>query len=671
MSAILRTITLYSRTSLLRPAPTPSVHNNTILHPFTERRTWTIHPFSTKLSRSPVLEKKAPRRRTPKPKDPYLLSRDVMRLAKKGKLNDAIALVADTPKSRQSEVVWNHLIQESSKLSKGNQSWSLFSDMKKSGFEPSERTYTILLNAMAINTSSPNSVSRARALYQQMQNSEDTPPSVTHTNALLKVCARKPDYKALQEVYESMPKSGPNAPDVVTFNIVINSLARMGGDQGFEKAWKVWEDCVAAKMKRPDEVDLDPSLVDAILFACREAKSVSLAKRGRRIVESLYGLNLPLSESTETTSSTGAGSMSMTERAISPSKGLGLGPILQKETIRPRTVELLLAIHTKFKDYDKAEKLLDLVRTTFPDFKPDSQLLSSVIHLQIIRKHYGKAIQTWDEINTLGLQHTPATFKQGLDASLKDRNWEKTWEMYTEMKKLIAKNKGAHAEFHRPYNSIVHQQDAWTLVSTVKCAVKTKHIAEAVEILQESKWVKVVQNPQYPRANADLADLAVKVYTLALHLTKSPKDNKPLIIRGVPGQTDPLEKELQKAKDIRVALKDKLAKHDAEQEMDEDEEEEEEEEEAYNKTHTRRLPTTLVAQSSYKKDEGKTGSGWRKVTMDEGRDDYKQRYRAPRSSSRQSKANSSSPRGPRGSQSGKKQFETAFQPSRTFTRQVF
>jgi hypothetical protein len=52
-----------------------------------------------------------------------------MRLAKKGKLDDAIALVADTPKSRQSEVVWNHLIQESSKLSKGNQSWSLLSDV--------------------------------------------------------------------------------------------------------------------------------------------------------------------------------------------------------------------------------------------------------------------------------------------------------------------------------------------------------------------------------------------------------------------------------------------------------------------------------------------------------------------------------------------------------------
>jgi hypothetical protein len=543
--------------------------------------------------------------------------------------------------------------------------------MKKSGFEPSERTYTILLNAMAINTSSPNSVTRARALYQHMQNSEDTPPSVTHTNALLKVCARKPDYQALQEVYESMPKSGPNAPDVVTFNIVINSFARMGGNQGFEKAWKVWEDCVAAKMKRPDEVDLDPSLVDAILLACREAESVSLAKRGRRIVESLYGLNLPLSGSTEMTSSTEAGSTSMTERAISPSKGLGLGPILQKETIQPRTVELLLAIYTKFKDYDKAEKLMDLVRTTFPDFKPDSQLLSSVIHLQIIRKHYGKAIQTWDEINTLGLQHTPATFKQGLDASLKERNWEKTLQMYTEMKKLIAKNKGVHAEFHRPYNSIVHQQDAWTLVSTVKCAVKTKHIAEAVEILQESRWVKVVQTPRYPRANADLADLAVKVYTLALHLTKSPKDNTPLIIRGVPGQTDSLEKELQKAKDLRVALKDKLATHDAKQ-KDEDEEEEEEEEEAYNKTHTRRLPTTLATQSSYKKDEGKTGSGWRKVTMGEkGGDNYEQKYRAPRSSSRQSRTKPSSPKGPRGSQGGKKQFETAFQPSRTFTREVF
>lgn len=395
--------------------------------------------------------------------------------------------------------------------------------MKKRGFEPSERTFTILLNSLAINADSPNSVPRARALYQQLQDSEDLSPTTVHTNALLKVCTRQHDYTALQEVYASMSKSGDNAPDVITYSTVINAYARKGGDEGFEMAWRVWEDLVQDKARRGEDVELDSRIVDAVLLACRGARSAMFMKRGYKLVESLYGL--PASSSTSG-SGTGAGSGSgsepttstATERAISPTKSLGLSPAsLRKDTIHPRTVELLLSICSKLKDYSRATHYMTLIRSHFPNFTPDPQLLSSLMHLQISNKQYDTALTTWDEISERELQHTPGTFKQGLDAALKARNWDKTQEMYTLMRELIEKNKKLNPSssvFHRAntlVNPLVRSQDSWTLVSTLKCAIKTNHLEEGLEILRKSRWMKVVQNPQYPRANADLADLAVKI----------------------------------------------------------------------------------------------------------------------------------------------------------------
>ncbi|KAF9297159.1 hypothetical protein BGZ88_010898 [Linnemannia elongata] len=493
---------------LLRPQPSNLTTTTT-----------TTSNFSTSARCAAAIEKKALNKKITLPKDPYLLSEKVVKFSKNGKLDDAITLVMEAPKSRQNEVVWNHLIQESSKLGKINQSWQLLNDMKKRGFEPSERTFTILLNSLAINASSPNSVPRARALYQQLQDSEDLSPTTVHTNALLKVCTRQHDYTALQEVYASMSKSGDNAPDVITYSTVINAYARKGGDEGFEMAWKVWEDLVQDKARRGEDVELDSRIVDAVLLACRGARSAVFVKRGYKLVESLYGL--PASSSTSGSGSspaTTAAATTATERAISPTKSLGLSPAsLRKETIHPRTVELLLSICLKLKDYTRAAHYMTLIHSHFPNFTPDPQFLSSLMHLQISNKQYDTALTTWDEISERGLQHTPGTFKQGLDAALKARNWDKTQEMYKLMRELIEKNKKLNpssSDLHRAntlVNPLVRSQDSWTLVSTLKCAVKTNHLEEALEILRKSRWAKVVQNPQYPRANADLADLAVKI----------------------------------------------------------------------------------------------------------------------------------------------------------------
>jgi pentatricopeptide repeat protein len=46
------------------------------------------------------------------PDDPYLLSKLIKKLGEQDKLEDAISIALNTKKSAQSEVVWNHLIDE-------------------------------------------------------------------------------------------------------------------------------------------------------------------------------------------------------------------------------------------------------------------------------------------------------------------------------------------------------------------------------------------------------------------------------------------------------------------------------------------------------------------------------------------------------------------------------
>ncbi|KAI9236392.1 MAG: hypothetical protein BYD32DRAFT_462542 [Podila humilis] len=665
MSTLLRARPFFtSRTSLISSfsrSQSPFIQRHSLECP-------SKNSFSTSAI-SYAIEKKQLNKKITIPKDPYLLSEKVVKFAKNGKLDEAITLVMESPKSRQSEVVWNHLIQESSKLGKTSQSWQLLNDMKKRSFEPSERTYTILLNALAINNSSPNSVSRAMELYRQMQGSEDTTPTLVHTNALLKVCSRKPDFNAMQEVYSGMPKAGPNAPDVVTFNTLIGSFARRGGDEGFQQAWKAWEDFLEAKSRRPDEVDLDQRLVDSILLACREAKSSGFVKRGYRLVEDLYGLALSGSQTSLSTGSAG--------KAVSPTKALGLGTALRKNDIQPRTVELLLSICSKLKEYPKGQQYINLIKKTYPDFKSDPQLIASTIHLQIASKEYQKAVETWDEISKLGLQHTPATFKQGLDAALKARNWDKTFEMYSEMKRLLHKNCDVDTTRHRPVNPVVHQQDAWTLMSTLKCAVKTKHIEEGLKILRETHWTKVVNNTRYPRANADLAAQAVNIYSASFkNQTKASKDESlsETTKDELAADVSRLEKELENAKVIEARLAQTLAAHDEEKSKKVAEERAHSPRRiGFARSHSPPSDSTSFEKSTTSSGEREIkeqedGSGWRKVSSEEYSNRSSSWSSRSGSQQRSSKARVYSKDRPDRSQQ-RSRFDDAFRPSTRFSRE--
>jgi hypothetical protein len=107
--------------------------------------------------------------------------------------------------------------------------------MKKRAQYPDGHTFTILLRGLAWHTKYPTSLQRALSLYHSMY-AENSPvkPTIIHTNAVLKVCARAKDLDSLWGVAARMPKTGRNAPDAATFTTILNALCRIAKDTAQE-----------------------------------------------------------------------------------------------------------------------------------------------------------------------------------------------------------------------------------------------------------------------------------------------------------------------------------------------------------------------------------------------------------------------------------------------------
>lgn len=107
--------------------------------------------------------------------------------------------------------------------------------MKKRAQHPDGHTFTILLRGLAWHTKYPTSLQRALSLYHSMY-AENSPvrPTIIHTNAVLKVCARAKDLDSLWGVAARMPKTGRNAPDAATFTTILNALCRIAKDTAQE-----------------------------------------------------------------------------------------------------------------------------------------------------------------------------------------------------------------------------------------------------------------------------------------------------------------------------------------------------------------------------------------------------------------------------------------------------
>ncbi|ORX90657.1 hypothetical protein K493DRAFT_339880 [Basidiobolus meristosporus CBS 931.73] len=333
------------------------------------------------------------------PKDAYLMSDKIKKLASNDKLADAIALVMNSPLRAQSTVVWNHLIDECGKKQMVGKAFKLFQEMKRRGHAPNEKTFTILINACANSVSaSPTALQKALELYNKMVQS-DSPPSLVHTNTLIKACSRAGDMKTLADSYNSLDTRGPGAPDVVTYNLVISAFAHKGGDDGFKFAFQVWEDFrrdlrqyEKSQVKRQDDYDpyadlyqsqrrrtipernmrLDVEIVNSILLACKNADSKENIEQAFTILSDVYGLGRVREKLSHYGLGNEADELSNIENAA---------------YLRPKrsTVDLIIGICLKAKEFQRGVDYYSEIVQKYPTLQLDIQNFSTVSFLFLRR----------------------------------------------------------------------------------------------------------------------------------------------------------------------------------------------------------------------------------------------------------------------------------------------
>jgi len=151
--------------------------------------------------------------------------------------------------------------------------------MKKRAHFPDAYTYTILLRGLSENAHLSGSLSKALSIYHSLSapNSR-VEPSIIHTNAALRVCARSLDMDALWGIAGRVPERGPGAANAITYLTVINATrqslllnspkgetveqAAARKDRGLVEARRIWEGIVVRW--RRAELVIDEMLVCAM-----------------------------------------------------------------------------------------------------------------------------------------------------------------------------------------------------------------------------------------------------------------------------------------------------------------------------------------------------------------------------------------------------------------------
>ena len=174
--------------------------------------------------------------------DPLKLAKNTLDLVRNDEYLKALDLVRLASRNMPCIVSWNHIIDYFMSKSKvaaavktynevgsasmlGNYKPLIVLQMKKRAQPPDAYTYTLLLRGLADHTNFPQSLPRALTIYNSMY-AENSPvrPSIIHTNAILKVCARAGDIDAIFEIAAKLPSRGRGAPDNRTFTTIINAL---------------------------------------------------------------------------------------------------------------------------------------------------------------------------------------------------------------------------------------------------------------------------------------------------------------------------------------------------------------------------------------------------------------------------------------------------------------
>ncbi|KAI9673412.1 MAG: hypothetical protein M1817_002874 [Caeruleum heppii] len=194
-------------------------------------------------------------------KDPLKLADHVRLSLRNGDFDKTQELVRLASKNQLCTVSWNHLVNY--QLSEGKLAAALktYNEMKKRGQTPDGHTYTVLLRGLGMHAHYPHALAKALSIYHSMH-APNSPvlPSIIHTNAVLKVCARAQDMDAMWGIAAKLPDTGMGAPDSWTYTTLINALRenaiiQAGPQESFEsrvdrrekailEAKRLWDDVV-------------------------------------------------------------------------------------------------------------------------------------------------------------------------------------------------------------------------------------------------------------------------------------------------------------------------------------------------------------------------------------------------------------------------------------------
>lgn len=349
--------------------------------------------------------------------------------------------------------------------------------MKRRGFKPTDRTYTHLLNALAINPSSPDTITRATDLYASLQSST-SPPSLFHTNALLNVFNRAGAFSQALRVYEAMPRTGDARPDKITYTTMLNTCAHKGA---FFEAQRIWEEAISAARKEhlgstlekksmaldlrrrfaksdpnalPPRAPLviDENLVNAMLFVCKSAQNPTEVGRGFDIVSAVYDLHPSLLSPPTTT----------------------IGKLTLPHPPPPmssKTLDIIFSLCFRTRRHSLGAQYFDLALSRFPRFVPDIKLFNSLISIQSIAGQHERAARTLFTARARGLRPNVHTYEAALRACLegakKTADKRAVWE-WTEA--VLVDLDGERA---RQANPKVYGMGVETMMDVMECAGET------------------------------------------------------------------------------------------------------------------------------------------------------------------------------------------------------
>ncbi|KAF4544987.1 Pentatricopeptide repeat protein [Lasiodiplodia theobromae] len=108
---------------------------------------------------------------------------------------------------------------------RATQALKIYNEMKKRGQKPDAYTYMIVLRGLGNHAHHSSSVGNALAVYHSMSApNSPVPPSVMHSNAVLRVCSRANDMDALWGVAAKLPEKGPGAADAFTYTTILQAI---------------------------------------------------------------------------------------------------------------------------------------------------------------------------------------------------------------------------------------------------------------------------------------------------------------------------------------------------------------------------------------------------------------------------------------------------------------